>query len=121
MRQSIEDALRKAGIEVDIEPSSAADSDRLFLDDECYLDLASACVVRSDASFELSPAEVTLIQRLCSPRGAWRTTAFLAGAIGRTDAAGPTLVWKYISRIKAKLGSTSEAIEHVRNKGYRWR
>lgn len=122
LRQSIADALRDAGIDADIELSSvSADHDRLVLDQESYVDLTGARVVRSDATIPLSPAEITLIQRLCSPRGTWRTTDFLAKAIGRVDAAGLVLVWKYISRIKAKLGPSSDAIEHVRNKGYRWR
>lgn len=120
VRRSIEDLLRSAGIDAVVAVRDAPSAEIVALG-ECSVDLASAQLLRPDAAVRLARGEMALLRCLSSPRGAWRTTEDLARAIGRKDAAGLGLVWKYISRIKTKLGTAASMLEHVRNVGYRLR
>lgn len=84
------------------------------------LDLRSRVLLGSSKSVELTRGECRVAAFLCSSAGAWVNGHTIAEMVfGRTDPAGRTLAYKYISSIRIKLGTHANLLEHRRTFGYR--
>jgi DNA-binding response OmpR family regulator len=73
-------------------------------------------------TIELRRGEASVLGYLANRRGVWSSTQIIGRDVfGRSDRASRTLVWKYISELRQKLGIRSEVIESSRTRGYRLR